>query len=70
MFKKVQKYIVSNYSPEDKLLNSWDEIKPTLEKVVKNALTLEKHFGTAKDIEGGIKGENIYFWQTRNIVNN
>ena len=62
--------IVSNSCSEDKLLNSWDETKPTLEKVVKNALALENYFGTAQDIEGGIKGEDIYFWQTRNIVNN
>ncbi len=60
--------IISSFCPEDKLLKSWDEIKPTLEKVVKNALKLEKYFGVAQDIEGGIKGDNIYFWQTRNIV--
>ena len=50
------------------MVKSWDEIKPTLETVVKNALKLEKYFGVAQDIEGGIKGDNIYFWQTRNIV--
>lgn len=60
--------IISHSSPEDKLLQSWNTIKPTLEKVVKNALALEKYFGTAQDIEGGIKGNDIYFWQTRNIV--
>lgn len=40
-----------------------------LEKVIKNALAVEKAFGKPQDIEGGIKGEDIYFWQTRNIVN-
>lgn len=60
--------IVANSSPDDKLLNSWNEMKPILEKVVKNALALENYFGSAQDIEGGIKGDNIYFWQTRNIV--
>lgn len=60
--------IISSFCPEDKLVKSWDEIKPTLETVVKNALKLEKYFGVAQDIEGGIKGDNIYFWQTRNIV--
>lgn len=60
--------IVSSFYPEDSLVKSWDEIKSTLEKVVKNALALENYFGAAQDIEGGIKRDNIYFWQTRNIV--
>lgn len=39
-----------------------------LEKVVQNALTVEREFGAPQDIEGGIKGDDIYFWQTRNLV--
>lgn len=62
--------IVSSFYPEDLLVKSWNDIKPTFEKVIKNALALENYFGTAQDIEGGIKGDNIYFWQTRNIVKN
>lgn len=53
---------------KDKLLDSWDNMQLVLKKVVKNALALEKHFGCAQDIEGGIKGNNIYFWQTRNVI--
>ena len=39
-----------------------------LEKIVQNALTVEKEFGAPQDIEGGIKDDDIYFWQTRNLV--
>lgn len=59
--------IASSYG-EDKLLKSWDNMRPILQKVVDNALALEEHFGYAQDIEGGIKGNQIYFWQTRNIT--
>ena len=41
----------------------------TVRRIVKNALAVEKEFGRPQDIEGGIKGDDIYFWQTRNIVN-
>ncbi len=46
-----------------------NEIRNTLENLVKNALVLEKEFGKPQDIEGGIKNGQLYFWQTRNIVN-
>ncbi len=39
-----------------------------LKKVAQNALVVEKEFGHPQDIEGGLKGDDIYFWQTRNIV--
>lgn len=39
-----------------------------LKKVAQNALIVEKEFGAPQDIEGGIKGNDIYFWQSRNIV--
>ena len=39
-----------------------------LKKIAKNSLVVEKEFGMPQDIEGGIKDDNIYFWQTRNIV--
>ncbi len=45
------------------------ELFEQLKKVAKNALVVEKEFGNVpQDIEGGIKGNDIYFWQTRNIV--
>lgn len=59
--------IASSYG-EDKLQKSWNNILPILQKVVDNALALEDYFGCAQDIEGGIKGNQIYFWQTRNIT--
>ena len=39
-----------------------------LNKLVKNALVIEKEFGAPQDIEGGIKDNDLYVWQTRNIV--
>ena len=39
-----------------------------LKKVAQNALVVEQEFCTPQDIEGGIKDDDIYFWQTRNIV--
>ena len=44
------------------------EIWAELEKLVKNALIIEKEFGKPQDIEGGIKDKQVYLWQTRNIV--
>lgn len=49
-------------------LKNINEIRNTLENLVKNALVLEKEFGKPQDIEGGIKNGQLYFWQTRNIV--
>ena len=46
----------------------FEELLPTLKKLVKNALVLEKEFGRPQDIEGGIKAGQLYFWQARNIV--
>ena len=40
----------------------------TNSKVAQNALVVEQEFCTPQDIEGGIKDDDIYFWQTRNIV--
>lgn len=39
-----------------------------LRRLVKDALVIEKEFGTPQDIEGGIKDNDLYIWQTRNIV--
>ncbi len=39
-----------------------------INKLVKNALVIEKEFDAPQDIEGGLLGDKIYLWQTRNIV--
>ncbi len=39
-----------------------------LEKLSRNAIEIEKEFGHPQDIEGGIKDDMIYLWQSRNIV--
>ena len=44
------------------------ELFEQLKKAAQDAITVEKEFEYPQDIEGGIKGGNIYFWQTRNIV--
>ena len=44
------------------------ELFEQIKKVAENALVVEKEFGYPQDIEGGIKGDDIYFWQSRNIV--
>lgn len=44
------------------------ELFEQIRKVAENALVVEKEFGHPQDIEGGIKGDEIYFWQSRNIV--
>jgi hypothetical protein len=39
-----------------------------IKKLCQNALVIEKEFGHPQDIEGGFKDNNIYLWQSRNIV--
>lgn len=39
-----------------------------LKSIIKDALVIEKEFKAPQDIEGGIKGNQTYIWQTRNIV--
>lgn len=39
-----------------------------LHKLIDNALVIEEEFGNPQDIEGGLLGDDIYLWQTRNIV--
>lgn len=45
-----------------------DTLWNVLENLINNALVLEKEFKKPQDIEGGIKDGQLYFWQTRNIV--
>lgn len=49
-------------------LSSDKKLFSQLKKVAQNAIVIEKEFGFPQDIEGGIKKNDIYFWQTRNIV--
>lgn len=59
-YNLIRKIVIQN--------NCLDKLLPTLENLVNNALVLEKEFGAAQDIEGGIKNGQLYFWQSRNIV--
>lgn len=49
-------------------LSNNEKIMEQIKKVAQNALVVEKEFGAPQDIEGGLKDDDIYFWQTRNIV--
>lgn len=70
---KYEEYLFDeNYKLIDKKATQPKDIKKVwdvVENLVKNALVLEKEFGKPQDIEGGIKNGQLYFWQTRNIVN-
>lgn len=44
------------------------EVFELVQKLVDNALVIENEFGAPQDIEGGFLGDEIYLWQTRNIV--
>lgn len=44
------------------------ELFKQIKKLCQNALVIEKEFGHPQDIEGGFKDNNIYLWQSRNIV--
>ena len=54
--------------PAENDLSDNRELFEQLKKLAENAIVVEKEFGAPQDIEGGIKGDDIYFWQTRNIV--
>lgn len=54
--------------PIEEDLSNNEKIMEQIKKVAQNALVVEKEFGAPQDIEGGLKGDDIYFWQTRNIV--
>ena len=60
---------VIDIEPIENDLSNNKELFEQLKKVAENALVVEKEFGAPQDIEGGIKGNDIYFWQSRNIVN-
>ena len=55
--------ILEKIDGHNPIADAWNILQPLLIKVSKNALVLEKTFGKPQDIEGGIKGEKIYFWQ-------
>lgn len=60
--------IVDEDKIDDDISENYEKYEPILKEVAKNALAVEKEFGRPQDIEGGILGDKIYFWQTRNIV--
>ncbi len=49
-------------------LSSNKKLFKVLKSIIKDALVIEKEFKAPQDIEGGIKGNQTYIWQTRNIV--
>ena len=51
-------------------LSNKPEVFELVQKLVNNALVIEKEFGTPQDIEGGFADNEIYLWQTRNIPRN
>lgn len=59
--------ILNKEDGQNSISDNWDVLSKLLLTVSKNALILEKTFGKQQDIEGGISGGKIYFWQTRDI---
>ena len=59
---------IIDIDPIEEDLSNNEKMMEQIKKVAQNALVVEKEFGAPQDIEGGIKGDDIYFWQTRNIV--
>lgn len=59
---------IINSEPIKNDLSGNKKLFEQLNKLVKNALVIEKEFGAPQDIEGGIKDNDLYVWQTRNIV--
>ena len=55
-------------TPIEEDLSGNEKLFEQLKRAVKNALIIEKEFGAPQDIEGGIKDDDIYFWQSKNIV--
>lgn len=51
-------------------LSNKPEVFELIQKLVNNALVIEKEFGAPQDIEGGFADNEIYLWQTRNIPRN
>ena len=59
---------ISELEPVKYDLSDKKELFEQIKKLCKNALVVEKEFGHPQDIEGGFKDNNIYLWQSRNIV--
>lgn len=61
---------------DNPIFDNFGKFKPVLERIIKNARTVERELGKPQDIEGGITfgddkkldDEKVFFWQTRNIV--
>ena len=52
---------------QDDLSNN-KEVLALVKKLCKNAMIIESEFKAPQDIEGGFKDNDVYLWQTRNIV--
>lgn len=59
---------IINSEPVKQDLSENKQLFKQLKRLAKNALVIEKEFGAPQDIEGGIKDNDLYIWQTRNIV--
>lgn len=49
-------------------LSGKPEVFELIQKLIDSSLVIEKEFGAPQDIEGGFAGNEVYLWQTRNIV--
>lgn len=55
-------------TPEYINLSQDKKMNAMVKKLFENAMVIEKELKYPQDIEGGFLGDNIYLWQTRNIV--
>lgn len=63
-----EKFNLKELPPLEYNLSNKPEVFGLIRKLVDNALVIEKEFGAPQDIEGGFADNEIYLWQTRNIV--
>lgn len=59
--------VLESSSVNDELSNNKELIKQ-LKRIAKNAIEVEKEYGEPQCIDAGIKDDDIYFFQTRDIV--
>ena len=62
-----EKFNIKELPPLKYDLSNKPEVFKLIQKLVDNALVIEKEFGAPQDIEGGFADNEIYLWQTRNI---
>lgn len=60
--------IIDESSLHDPISESYEKYEKLLKKLAQNVLIIENELGAPQDIEGGFLDDEIYLWQTRNIV--